>query len=93
MGLPGWTACRGFPLHGRLALIAGLSILAIDVPAQIIRTATLDYLYGSLLSLALIGSLLFPKFRRVLTPEGVSAPVHDDISAYQSTDPQTSEAT
>lgn len=43
-----------------LALIAALSILAIDAPSQIIRTATLDYLYGSLLALGLLVSLFLP---------------------------------
>lgn len=51
-----------------LALIAGASIFAIDVPTQIIRTFvahsdSLDYLYGSLLSGGLLFSLLFPKFK------------------------------
>ena len=36
-----------------LALIAAFSILAIDAPAQLIRTKTWDYLYGSLLALGL----------------------------------------
>jgi hypothetical protein len=49
-----------------LLLIAAASILAIDAPAQIIRTATLDYLVGSLLSIGLMFSLLFPKFKAVL---------------------------
>jgi hypothetical protein len=42
------------------ALIAALSALAIDAPTQIIRTATLDYLYGSLLSLGLLLFLFLP---------------------------------
>lgn len=51
-----------------LALIAGASIFAIDVPTQIIRTFiahsdSLDYLYGSLLSGGLLFSLFFPKFK------------------------------
>lgn len=49
-----------------LMLIAAASILAIDAPAQIVRTATLDYLVGSLLSTGLIFSLVFPKFKAVL---------------------------
>jgi hypothetical protein len=54
-----------------LALIAAVSILAIDVPTQVIRSTmsestSLDYLYGSLLSLGLLFSLFFPKFRAVL---------------------------
>jgi len=51
-----------------LALIAGASILAIDLPTQIIRTTmsdstSLDYLYGTLLSIGLLFTLLFPRFR------------------------------
>ena len=54
-----------------LALIAGASIFAIDVPTQIIRTGmtavtSLDYLYGALLSLGLLFTLLFPRFRQKL---------------------------
>ncbi len=43
------------------AFIAALSALAIDAPTQIIRTATLDYLYGTLLAIGLIILLLLPK--------------------------------
>ena len=43
-----------------LALIAALATLAIDAPTQIIRTATLDYLYGSLLSLGVLFFLYLP---------------------------------
>ncbi len=43
------------------ALIGALSALAIDAPTQIIRTATLDYLYGSLLALGLLVFLFLPK--------------------------------
>ncbi len=39
-----------------LALIGALSALAIDAPTQLIRMATFDYLYGTLLAL---GTLLF----------------------------------
>jgi hypothetical protein len=54
-----------------LALIAGASILAIDAPTQVIRSmlsdsTSLDYLYGSLLSAALLFILLYPKFRQLL---------------------------
>jgi hypothetical protein len=49
-----------------LLLIAAASILAINVPAQIIRTATLDYLVGALLAAGLIFTLVFPKFKAVL---------------------------
>jgi hypothetical protein len=49
-----------------LMLIAATSILVINVPAQIIRTATSDYLVGALLSAGLIFTLVFPKFKAVL---------------------------
>ena len=54
-----------------LMLIAAVSILAIDVPTQIIRTTmsestSWDYLYGSLLSIGLLFGLLFPKFKAAL---------------------------
>jgi hypothetical protein len=49
-----------------LMLIAAASILAIDAPVQIIRTATPDYLVGALLSIGLIFSLVTPKFKAVL---------------------------
>jgi hypothetical protein len=57
-----------------LGLIAGASILAIDLPTQIIRstmtdTTSLDYLYGSLLSIGLLFALLFPKFKKALLAE------------------------
>lgn len=43
-----------------LVLIAALTPLAIDAPTQIIRTATLDYLYGSLLLLGVLFILYLP---------------------------------
>src|SRR5690606_8258013 len=43
-----------------LALISALATLAIDAPTQIIRTATFDYLYGSLLSLGILFFLYLP---------------------------------
>ncbi len=60
------------------ALIGALSALAIDAPTQIIRTATLDYLYGSLLALGLILFLFLPKILersrgKVTEPEKVTA--------------------
>ena len=58
-----------------LGLIAGASILAIDAPTQVIRTTmsdstSWDYLYGSLLAIGLMFSLLFPKFKKALIAEG-----------------------
>lgn len=57
-----------------LALIAATSILAIDIPTQIIRTTmststSWDYLYGVLLSCGLLFSLLYPKFKAVLVSD------------------------
>ncbi len=46
-----------------LALIAAASALVIDLPTQIVRTKTLDYLYGSLLASALLVFLLLPAFK------------------------------
>jgi hypothetical protein len=43
-----------------LALIATLAVLAIDAPTQVIRTATLDYLYGALLALGTLFFLFLP---------------------------------
>lgn len=60
-------------LDWRLAVLAAVSIVAINVPTQLIRTfiakaTSLDYLYGTLLALGLLFVLLFPKFRRALVP-------------------------
>ncbi|MCI0519600.1 MAG: hypothetical protein L0Z70_05015 [Chloroflexi bacterium] len=57
-----------------LGLIAAASILAIDVPTQVIRTTmsestSWDYLYGSLLSLGLLFSLLLPRFKAALVAQ------------------------
>lgn len=52
-----------------LALIAAVSILAIDAPTQIIRTKTLDYLYGSILSIGVIVSLIVPVLKKNLMGE------------------------
>lgn len=49
-----------------LAFIASVSILAINVPTQFIRTKTLDYLYGSLLALGVLVFLLAPVLKENL---------------------------
>lgn len=49
-----------------LAFIAALSILAIDAPTQILRTKTLDYLYGSLIALGVLVSLSIPVLKQHL---------------------------
>ena len=53
----------------RLALVAAASILVINVPTQIIRTKTLDYLYGALIALVLLISLNLPVFKTWLVKE------------------------
>lgn len=52
-----------------LALIGAVAILAIDAPTQFVRTKTLDYLYGSLLSIGTLFFLLVPFFKRHLLVE------------------------
>jgi hypothetical protein len=52
-----------------MTVIAAFSILAIDAPTQLIRTSTLDYLYGSLLAAGLLLWLLIPSFKRRLLGE------------------------
>lgn len=54
-----------------LAVISAVSILLIDAPAQIIRTNTLDYLYGSLLSIGLLLWLAIPAFQERIIGERV----------------------
>lgn len=49
-----------------LALIAAIAILVIDAPTQIIRTKTLDYLYGSLLAIAVLFFINLPVFKQAL---------------------------
>ena len=48
-----------------LAFVAALSIITINVPTQIIRTATPDYLIGALLATGLLALLLIFKSRLV----------------------------
>jgi hypothetical protein len=57
-----------------LALIGAVAILLIDVPTQFIRTKTLDYLYGALLSLGTLFFLLVPALKARLL---VQAPVSE----------------
>lgn len=52
-----------------LAVIAAISILAIDLPTQFIRTKTLDYLYGSLLALGVLVFTLVPTLKNKLLVE------------------------
>lgn len=46
-----------------LAFIAALSVLLIDGVSQIIRTKTMDYLYGTIIAAALTLFLLIPSFK------------------------------
>ncbi len=49
-----------------LAVIGSISILMIDIPTQIFRTKTLDYLYGSLLALGVLIFTVVPYFKKNL---------------------------
>lgn len=66
-----------------LALIASLSVLLIDAPTQIIRTKTLDYLYGSLLSAGTLFFLLLPIFKERLTGAVRSKLAHSEPTETQ----------
>ena len=48
------------------AVIAAVAILAIDAPTQFIRTKTMDYLYGALLSIGVLFFTLVPYFKKKL---------------------------
>ena len=54
-----------------ITLIAGVSIIAIDLPTQVIRSllsdaTSIDYLLGSVLAAGLLFSILFPKFKNAI---------------------------
>jgi hypothetical protein len=55
-----------------VAFVAALSVFLIDTFTQIIRTKTLDYLYGSILAAAVLVFLLLPAFRKRLVKEKAS---------------------
>lgn len=57
-----------------LTLIASVSVLAIDLPTQLIRTKTMDYLYGAILAALLLVFLLLPSFKRILIQESSNKP-------------------
>jgi hypothetical protein len=63
-----------------LAFIGAFAILLIDVPTQLIRTKTLDYLYGALLSLGTLVFLLIPFTRQHLLA-GEAARRDEDVTA------------
>lgn len=49
-----------------LATIASLAVLLIDAPTHIIRPATLDYFWGTLLAIGTLFFLLVPQFKERL---------------------------
>jgi hypothetical protein len=58
------------------ATVAAITILMINIPTQIFRTKTLDYLYGALLAVGVLIFMLIPVFKkRLLTEE--SAPTSE----------------
>ena len=52
-----------------LAVIPSITILMINVPTQIFRTKTLDYLYGSLLAIGVLFFTMLPFFKKHLLEE------------------------
>ena len=52
-----------------LAVIGTVAIITIDAPTQIFRTKTLDYLYGTLLSIGVLIFTLVPYFKKHLLEE------------------------
>lgn len=56
------------------AVIAAISILAINIPTQIVRTKTFDYLIGAVLAAGVLVFLLVPFLRRHLLVEEVHSP-------------------
>lgn len=55
----------------RITLVAGVSVIAIDLPTQVIRSllsdaTSIDYLVGSLLAAGLLFSILFQKFKKAI---------------------------
>ncbi|MGD8455881.1 MAG: hypothetical protein PVF83_05815 [Anaerolineales bacterium] len=53
-----------------LAVTASFAILAINVPTQIIRTSTLDYLYGSIIAIGVLVFTMLPTFKGRLIGKG-----------------------
>lgn len=52
------------------AVVGAISILMINIPTQIFRTKTLDYLYGAILAAGLLVFLFVPYFKKRLLSEG-----------------------
>ena len=72
-----------------LLLISAVSILAINLPTQIIRSTmsestSLDYLYGLLLSLGVLFGLLYPKFRSALIGQPLQSLPDQDLALENS---------
>ena len=57
-----------------LALIGTIAILMIDIPTQIFRTKTLDYLYGAILGIGVLVFLLVPIFKKNLLADEAPEP-------------------
>lgn len=53
-----------------MTLTASLAVLLVDASTQIVRTKTLDYLYGALLAAGLLLLLLLPRFKKRLVDSG-----------------------
>ena len=51
------------------AVVGAISILAINIPTQIIRTKTLDYLYGAILAVGVLIFMLVPFLKKHLLAE------------------------
>ena len=66
-----------------LALIATLAVLAIDAPTQIIRTKTLDYLYGTLLALGTLLFLYLPMILERMRSKGTQPAILANTSEIQ----------
>ena len=65
-----------------LAVISAITILVMDAPTQIIRTKTLDYLYGALLAAGLLVFLMVPYFKaHLFNDEAVEA--DDSVEAVE----------
>jgi hypothetical protein len=60
-----------------MAVIASIAILSINIPTQIVRTKTLDYLYGALLAIGVLFFLFVPIFQKNLLVEE-AAPIQEE---------------
>jgi hypothetical protein len=60
-----------------LAFVGALSVLLVDVPTQIVRTKTMDYLYGALLAGGVLLFLNIPSFKAYLLGQKTSRAAPD----------------